>query len=71
MFGNSSKGIKSSEKISFLKNVKFYSKQNVLNGLKSNLFPIESENISYSTPRGSKINVSELDEFSINDIRYN
>ena len=40
-FGNLDKG-KSSEKISFLKNVKkiFKVRKNVLNGFKSNLFPI-------------------------------
>ena len=41
-FGNLDKGRKSSEKISFLKNVKkiFKVRKNVLNGFKSNLFPI-------------------------------
>ena len=61
IFGNLNKGRKSSEKVFFKKNVKILLKvrEDVLNGFKSNLFRIESENMPYSTPRGSKINISK------------
>ena len=59
MFGNLNKGRKSSEK----------AREYVLNVFKSNLFPIESENTQYSTPRGWQINASELSRIFIDDIK--
>ena len=52
-FGNLNKGQKSSEKISFLKNVKILLKEKeyVLNSFKSNLFPITSDITLYNTLR--------------------
>ena len=52
MFGNLNKGRKSSEKISFLKNVNILLKarEDVLNGFKSNLFPIMFDTMPYTTP---------------------
>ena len=45
--------------------------RDVLNSFKSNLFPVISDTTSYSTPRGSKINISELTEILIDEIRNN
>ena len=59
MFGNLNKRTKSSKK----------AREYVFNVFKSNLFPIESENTQYSTPRGSKINASELSGIFIDDIK--
>ena len=58
MFGNLNKGTKSSEKISFLKNVKILLKarEDVLNSFKSNLFPVMSDTTPYATPRETSIN---------------
>ena len=71
MFGNLNKWRKSSEKTSFLQNVKilFKEREDILNCFKSKLFPIETENTPYSIPRGSKVYASELSEIFINNIR--
>ena len=66
MFGNLHKGRKSSEKISFLKNVKILLKarEDVLNSFKSSLFPIMSDTTPYATPRETSIN----EDYFINEI---
>ena len=63
MFGNLSKGRKSSEKIYFLKYVKILLKprEDVLNSFKSNIFPIMSD----TTPRETSIN----HDFFVNEIK--
>ena len=63
MFGNLSKGRKSSEKIYFLKYVKILLKprEDVLNSFKSNIFPIMSD----TTPRETSIN----EDFFVNEIK--
>ena len=63
MFGNLSKGRKSSEKIYFLKYVKILLKprEDVLNSFKSNTFPIMSD----TTPRETSIN----EDFFVNEIK--
>ena len=63
MFGNLSKGRKSSEKIYFLKYVKILLKPrgDVLNSFKSNIFPIMSD----TTPRETSIN----EDFFVNEIK--
>ena len=54
MFANLNKGRKSSEKVSFKKIVKslLKARENVLNGFKSNIFPINkmSDATPYTTP---------------------
>ena len=42
-----------------------------MNGFKSNLFPVQSEIMRYSTLRRSKINASELNKIFMNKIRNN
>ena len=66
MFGNLNKSRKSSEKISFLKNVKLLLKarEDVLNSFKSSLFPIMSHTTPYATPRETSIN----EDYFINEI---
>ena len=63
MFGNLSKGRKSSEKIYFLKYVQILLKprEDVLNSFKSNIFPIMSD----TTPRETSIN----EDFFVNEIK--
>ena len=55
MFGNLIKGRKSSEKVSFSKNAKtlLKAREDVLNGFKSNLFPVKnlmSDTTLYARP---------------------
>ena len=70
MLGNLKKGKKSSEKICLKKcEILLETREDVLDGFKSNLFPIESENTPCSIPRGSKINVSEINGIFIDDTR--
>ena len=69
MFNNLNKGRKSSEIVSFLKNVKILLKarEDVFNSFKSNLFPTMSDTTLYSTPRETSIN----EYFFINEIMNN
>ena len=71
VFGNLIKGKKSTEKMSFSKNVQVLLKarEDVLNGFKSNLFPTESENTLYSMPRRSKIYAPDLNQIFIDEIK--
>ena len=57
-FGNLNKGRKSSEKISFSKNVNILQKarEDVLNSFKSNLFPIMYGTAPYATTRETSVN---------------
>ena len=67
--GNLNKSRKSSEKISFLKNVKILLKasEDVLNGFRSNSFPIMSDTASYGTPRETSINEDSFINEILND----
>ena len=75
MLGNLNKQSKSSEKISFLKNVEILLKvrEDVLNGFKSNLFPIMLDATPYATPdttpRHTRSETSKLNEHFINEIK--
>ena len=68
-FGNLNKSRKSSEKVSFLKNVKILLKarEHVLNIFKSNLFPIMSDTTPYATPREKSINEDSFIDEMIKD----
>ena len=68
-FNSFNKSRKSSEKITFLRNVKIFlkAKEDVLNSFKRNLFPVVSDTTLYSTPRETSINEDSILNEILND----